>query len=262
MVTAGLDNLAMGNWALDNRDGIAVVTYTRPPRNYLDFASIAELGDLLERVGKESDELKAVMLTGGVDGYFIAHGDLEDLARLGRGEGEDGPPAWRRVTDLVRDIPQPVVAAIDGQAWGAGNELAIACQLRVASQRSHLGNPEVNVGITTGGGGTPRLLRLIGPGLAAEVLLRGRVFKADEALRVGWVNEVLPTEGFVDAAVAWCRKLVELPSEAVYAAKRVLVQSAELSLDEGLALELAEFKQITGNSPAMAARIKQIAAGG
>ena len=251
----------MGNWALENRDGIALLTYTRPPRNYLDFASIAELGDLLEQVGKESDTLKAVLLTGGVDGYFIAHGDLEDLQRLGRGEGQDGPPSWRRVTDLVRDIPQPVVAAIDGQAWGAGNELAIACQLRVASERSHLGNPEVNVGITTGGGGTPRLLRLIGPGLAAEVLLRGRVFRAAEALQVGWVNAVLPVEGFVEAAIDWSRKLVELPSEAVYAAKRVLVQSAELSLDEGLALELDEFKKITGNSPAMDARIRAIADG-
>ncbi|WIX77367.1 enoyl-CoA hydratase/isomerase family protein [Amycolatopsis carbonis] len=251
----------MPNWTVEDRDGVALLTYTRPPRNYLDFASIAELGDRLEELAERSGEVKVVMLTGGVDGYFIAHGDLEDLARLGRGEGQDGPPAWRRVTDLVRDLPQPVVAAIDGQAWGAGNELAIACQLRVASERSHLGNPEVNVGITTGGGGTPRLLRLIGPGLAADVLLRGRLFGAAEALRVGWVNEVLPNEGFVDAAVEWCRKLVELPTNAVYAAKRVLVQSAELSLDEGLALELDEFRNITGNSPEMLARIDQILAG-
>ena len=251
----------MANWTAENRDGVAVLTFTRPPSNYLDFASIRKLGDHLEELAGQSGEARVVMLTGGVDGYFIAHGDLEDLQRLGRGDGDDGPPLWRRVTDLVRDMPQPVVAAVDGQAWGAGNELAIACQLRVASERSHLGNPEVNVGITTGGGGTPRLLRLIGPGLAADVLLRGRVFRADEALRVGWVNEVLPTEGFVDAAVEWCHKLVELPSDAVYAAKRVLVRSAELSLDEGLALELQEFREITGNSPAMDARIRQIAAG-
>jgi enoyl-CoA hydratase/carnithine racemase len=249
----------MTNWTLQNRDGVAVLTYTRPPRNYLDFASIRELGDRLEELAGQSDETKVVMLTGGVDGYFIAHGDLEDLQRLGRGEGDEGPLSWRRVTDLVRDMPQPVVAAIDGQAWGAGNELAIACQLRVASERAHLGNPEVNVGIITGGGGIPRLLRLIGPGLTADVVLRGRVFRAAEALRVGWVNEVLPTEGFVEAAVAWCRKLVELPSSAVYATKRVLVRSAELSLDEGLALELEEFRKITGNSPEMDARIRQLA---
>jgi enoyl-CoA hydratase/carnithine racemase len=87
------------------------------------------------------------------------------------------------------------------------------------------------------------------------------VFRAEEALAVGWVNAVLPTDGFVEAAIGWCRKLVELPTEAVYATKRVLVRSAELSLDDGLALELAEFKQITGNSPAMDARIKAIADG-
>lgn len=168
------------------------------------------------------------MLTGGVDGYSVAHGDLEDLARLGRGEGRDVPPAWRRVTDLVRNLPQPVVAAIDGQSWGAGNELAIACQLHVASERSHVGDPEVNVGITTGGGCAPRLLRLIGLGLGADVLLRGRLVGAAEALRVGWINEVLPNEGFLDAAVEWCRKLLELPTNAVYVAKRVLVRSAEL----------------------------------
>jgi enoyl-CoA hydratase/carnithine racemase len=250
----------MANWTVENRDGVAVLTYNRPPRNYLDFASIGELGDHLEKLASQSDEVKVVMITGGVDGYFIAHGDLGDLQKLGRGEGEEGPPLWRRVTDLVRDMPQPVVAAIDGQAWGAGNELAIACQLRVASERSHLGNPEVNVGIITGGGGIPRLLRLIGPGLTADVVLRGRVFLAAEALKVGWLNEVLPTEGFVDAATAWCRKLVDLPSAAVYATKKVLVQSQELSLNEGLDLELAEFKKITGNSPEMDARIRQIAA--
>jgi enoyl-CoA hydratase/carnithine racemase len=190
----------MSTWTVTQHGGVAKLTFTRPPRNFLDFASMIELGDRLEELAEQSEQVKVIMLTGGVDGYFVAQGDMADLQRAGRGEAPEGIPSWLRLTGLLRDMPQPTVAAVDGQAWGGGNELALACQLRIGSTRAHLGNPEVKVGIIPGGGGSQRLPRLIGAGFAADAVLRGRVFSADEALRLGWLNAVLPVDGFVDSA--------------------------------------------------------------
>ncbi|MFE3033005.1 enoyl-CoA hydratase/isomerase family protein [Streptomyces canus] len=239
----------MSNWSVKQFGEVAVLTFIRPPRNIIDFASIIELGDRLEELAEQSDQVKVVMLAGGVDGYFVAHGDMADLQRAGRGEAPEGIPSWLRLTGLLRDMPQPTVAAVDGQAWGGGNELALACQLRIGSERAHLGNPEVRVGIVPGGGGSQRLPRLIGRGFAADAILRGRVFSADEALRLGWLNAVLPVDGFVDAAIAWCQEMADLPSKGLFAAKKVLVQGLELPLQQGLELEIAEFLNIVGTSP-------------
>lgn len=246
----------MSNWSVKQHGGVAVLTFTRPPRNYFDFASMTELGDQLEELAGQSDQTQVVMLTGGVDGYFIAHGDLADLQRAGRGEAPEGMASWLRLTGLLRDMPQPTVAAIDGQAWGAGNELALACQLRIGSERAHLANPEIRIGIIPGGGGSQRLPRLIGAGFAADAILRGRIFTADEALRLGWLNAVLPTDGFVDAAAAWCQEMADLPAAALFASKKVLVQGLELPLEQGIDLEIAEFLDIVGSSPEMDERIR------
>lgn len=239
----------MNNWSLEVHGGVAKLTFTRPPRNFLDFASMAELGDRLEELAEQSEQVKVVMLTGGVDGYFVSQGDLVDLQRAGRGEAPEGIPTWLRLTALLRDIPQPTIAAVDGQAWGGGNELALACQLRIGSERAHFRNPEVKIGIIPGGGGSQRLPRLIGPGFAADAILRGRAFSAEEALRLGWVNAVLPVDGFVEAAVAWCQEMADQPSAGLFAAKKVFVQGLELPLEQGIKLETEEFLRIVGTSP-------------
>src|SRR3954452_18670645 len=105
----------MDNWTMRPFDQVALLTFTRPPRNYFDFASMEQLADQLEALVAQSARYSVVMLTGGVDGYFVAHGDLADLQRAGRGEAPDGMKTWLRLTGLLRDMPQPVVAAIDGQ---------------------------------------------------------------------------------------------------------------------------------------------------
>ena len=244
-------------WSCVVRDRVAVLTFTRPPKNYLDFGSIAELGDLMESLAQQSTEVSVVMLTGGVDGYFIAHGDLSDLQKAGRGEAPGGMESWLKLTDLIRDMPQPVVAAIDGQAWGAGNELAMACQLRVGSTRAHLGNPEVKIGIIPGGGGSQRLPRLVGAGPAADAILRGRVFRAEEALALGWLNAVLPAEGFVEAATSWCQQMAAFPKGALYASKKVLVKGLELPLTDGIKMEIEEFLKLVGTSKEVQALIEK-----
>ena len=173
-----------------------MLTFTRPPSNWISIAAMTELADALHEIAGRTSDVTVVVLTGGVDGYFIAHADLDDLASLGRGESVEGDPrAWRRALSTLESMPQPTVAAIDGQAWGGGCETALACTVRLGSERAHLGQPEVTVGLIPGAGGTQRLPRIAGPAVGAELCTIGRVLDADEALRVGLLNAVLPTDG-------------------------------------------------------------------
>jgi enoyl-CoA hydratase len=238
-------------WSESRHGRVAVLTFRRPPRNWMSVRSMTELVAHLTRLAEATDEVTVVMLTGGVDGYFIAHADLDDLAKLSRGEDVGGDlSSWVRALDLLETMPQPTVAAIDGQAWGGGCETALACTLRVGSDRAHLGQPEVSVGIIPGAGGTQRLPRLVGSALGAELCLSGRILQADEAHRIGLLNEVLPAEGFEAAAIAWCERIARNPAAAVFAAKRAVVQGLRLSLAEGLSLEGRLFTELNASEDA------------
>jgi enoyl-CoA hydratase len=243
----------MSTWSLEIDDRTAVLTFTRPPANWMDFVSMTELAEHLEALAARTDEVTVVMLAGGVDGYFIAHADLDDLARIAAGELPPGDPrAWTRALALLESMPQPTVAAIDGQAWGGGCETALACTMRVASPRAHLGQPEVAVGIIPGAGGTQRLPRLVGSAIGAELCLSGRIVGSDEAKRIGLVNEVLTDEPFVDAARDWCGRIARHSPGAVFAAKRAVVEGLALPLAEGLALEGRAFLEINASADARA----------
>jgi enoyl-CoA hydratase len=227
----------MQHWLLERRGDVALATFTRPPRNLMSMAAMGELERLATDVAADSS-CAVLVLTGGIDGYFVAHADLDDLARIGRGEPVEGDPgSWHRTLALLESMPQPVVAAIDGQAWGGGCELGLACTLRLASDRAHFGQPEVSVGIIPGAGGTQRLPRLVGAGRAAELVLSARILDAAEALRIGLVEAVLPADGFVDRVLAWVQPIASKPRSAVFAAKRALVDGLRLPLEDGLRLE-------------------------
>ena len=238
-------------WSVERHDRIAVATFTRPPRNFMSFAAMGELENTLTELAQDQS-VTVVVLTGGVAGYFVAHADLDDLQRIGRGEPVEGDPgSWGRTLTLIEAMPQPVVAAIDGQAWGGGCELALACTMRVASTAAHLGQPEVNVGIIPGAGGTQRLPRLIGAGRAADLILSGRIVDAGEALALGLVNAVLPVEGFLDHALEWAGQVAQRPRSAVVAAKRAIVEGLRLPFDEGLRLEGSLFIQLQAGEEAV-----------
>lgn len=242
----------MPTWTLDQRGATAIASFARPPRNFMSFAAIGELHELLAGLA-ERDDVAVVVLTGGLPGYFVAHADLDDLSRLGRGEAVDGDPRdWGRTLSLVESMPQPVVAGVGGQAWGGGCELALACTLRVAARSAHLAQPEVNIGIIPGAGGTQRLPRLVGPGRAAELVLSGRVVGAEEALAIGLVQAVLPDEGFVDAVVDWLRPIAAKPRFALAAAKRAMVEGLRLPVDEGRRLEARLFAECQARPEALA----------
>jgi enoyl-CoA hydratase len=225
------------DWSVETSDGIAVATFSRPPRNLMSMAAMGELERLLGDIAADAS-VNVLVLTGGVPGYFVAHADLDDLAALGRGEPVEGDPgSWGRAFALLETMPQPVVAAVDGQAWGGGCELCLACTLRVASERAHFGQPEVAVGIIPGGGGTQRLPRLIGAGRAAELVLSARIIDAHEALRIGLVEAVLPNVDFVERALEWVQPMATKPRAALFAAKRAVIDGLRLPLEEGLRLE-------------------------
>jgi enoyl-CoA hydratase len=231
-----------------------VLTFTRPPSNWMSIAAMTELADALDEIAERTSDVTVVVLTGGVDGYFIAHADLEDLASLGLGESVEGDPrAWRRALSTLESMPQPTVAAIDGQAWGGGCETALACTVRLGSERAHLGQPEVTVGLIPGAGGTQRLPRIVGPAVGAELCITGRVLHADEALRVGLLNAVLPTDGFLDHALRWCGQITRNPAAAVFGAKRAVIDGLRLPLDEGLRLESRPFREVNSSPEARAA---------
>jgi enoyl-CoA hydratase len=231
---------------------VGVVTFTRPPSNWMSVAALTELLGVLDDLGARPDDVTVVMLTGGIDGYFVAHADFDDTAAWARGEQPPGEPdAWRKATNLLETMPQPTVAAIDGQAWGGGCELALACTLRVGSQRAHLALPEVSVGVIPGAGGTQRMPRLISPAAAAHIILSGSIVKAEEAHRLGLLNAVLPTEDFVGHAVRWCARITRHPPAAVLAAKRAILEGSHLPLDDGLRLEKTLFDELNRSPEAL-----------
>jgi len=241
----------MPNWTLEAHGKVAVLTFARPPRNLMSMAAMTELARLLEDLAGRGEEFTVVMLTGNVDGYFIAHADLDDLALIAKGEMPEGDPrSWGVATHLLESMPQPTVAAIDGQAWGGGCETALACTMRIGSERAHMGQPEVAIGIIPGSGGTQRLPRLVGAAIGAELCLSGRIVDAHEAKRIGLLNEVLPTEGFVGHAIEWCQRIARHPAAAVFAAKQAVVEGLKLPLEDGLRLEVGLFLEANASDDA------------
>ncbi|MEU8817593.1 enoyl-CoA hydratase/isomerase family protein [Actinoplanes sp. NPDC048796] len=232
-------------WNASERGPVALLTFDNPPDGLMSFAGLLELGDLLETYAEKPADIKLIVLTGGAPGLFINHADLAELAKLGAGtatERERG--AWSRALRLLEEIPQPAIAAIDGLASGGGHELALACTLRVGSPDARLQQPEVPAGFIPGGGGSVRLPRLIGPGLAADVILTGREVGASEALRVGWLSRVFSGSDFLTEVLAWADSIAAAPAPALAAAKKSIVQGSRLPFGAAQAQERELFSGV------------------
>lgn len=224
-------------WSLTHDGAVAIVTFLRPPRNFMSFEALGQLSDLLSPLATRED-VSVILLTSAMPGYFVAHADLDDLAKVARGEPVRGErTAWHTTPQLLEDLPQPVIAAIDGQAWGGGTELSLGCALRIASPRASFGLPEVAVGQIPGAGGTQRLPRLIGTARALDIILSGRKIDANEALAFGLVNAVLPGLDFGAEALAYAKGIARHYREALVSAKRVIVDGIKLPIAEGYLLE-------------------------
>ncbi|MDQ3943991.1 MAG: enoyl-CoA hydratase-related protein [Actinomycetota bacterium] len=226
----------MGELVVTERreDGVELVTLQRPPMNALSAELLAELAEIAEGLGKDSD-LKAVVVTGG-DRVFAAGADIGQL------QGPHGLlDSFRRAFDAVAAIPRPVIAAVAGYALGGGLELALACDLRVASETARLGVPEILLGLFPGAGGTQRLPRLIGPARAKDLLWSGRQVKPDEALAIGLVDKVVPAGAHLDAALEWAETFARGAVLAMGLSKRAVDGGLDTTLARGLDLEAEVF---------------------
>lgn len=215
-------------------DGVEVVTLQRPPMNALSAELLAELAGVAEGLAKDPD-LKAVVVTGG-ERVFAAGADIGQL---------QGPENlignFRRAFDGLAALPRPVIAAIAGYALGGGLELALACDLRVASATARLGVPEILLGLYPAAGGTQRLPRLIGPARTKELIWSGRHVKPDEALAIGLVDKVVPAGEHLGAALEWAGTLARGAVVAMGLAKRAIDGGLDATLAEGLDLEAELF---------------------
>jgi enoyl-CoA hydratase len=227
----GYDNLRVEN------DGqTAIITIAREKAlNALNSQTINELTWALREVDGDQ-RLRAAILTGAGEKSFIAGADIAEMEPLSpveaRGFAERG-----HALGLIGEMAKPVIAAVNGFALGGGCELALACDFVYASEKAKFGQPEVNLGVMAGFGGTQRLARRIGAARAMELLLTGETIGAAEAYRLGLVNAVVPPEGLMDKARATAQKIIEKAPLAVAATKRAVRKAEELPLERGCDLE-------------------------
>jgi enoyl-CoA hydratase len=222
---------------------VAHLELVNPPLNLVTRELTEQLHAALTRLAVAPD-VRAVVLSGRGDRAFCAGSDIGEFEGL-RGRAAEGKLLLEKlVYRQLAELPMPTIAAIEGDALGGGLELALCCDLRVASARARLGMPEVRLAVIPGSGGTQRLPRLVGPGRAKELILTGRILVADEAERIGLVNQVVPPGKAREAADAVAAEISARGPVAVREAKRLIDAASELDLDAGLAAELDASERI------------------
>ena len=231
---------------LDRADGVATLTLNRPEAlNAFNTEQLRLLEQMLTEVAADP-AIRAVVLTGAGERAFAAGADIREMAALSPEGGLAFGRLGHAVTRAVEALPQPVVAAVNGFALGGGCELAIACDIRIASENAVFAQPEVSLGIPPGWGGSQRLPRLVGPGMAAEMILTGRRVAAAEALRIGLVNRVVPLPDLMPAAAELAAAIAANGPVAVRAAKRLTALAFDGDPVVGLETECAVFGSVFG----------------
>ena len=229
------------NLRLERREQVTVLFVNRPQvLNAINRETLGEIGDAARAFVADAEQ-RALVVTGQGEKAFISGADINELAPLGPTAAEEISRFGQGVVELLERSPKPVIAAVNGYAFGGGCELALACHMRLASENAVLGLPEVKLGIIPGYGGTQRLPRLVGPGRALELILSGRNVKADEAERIGLVNRVVPLAQLVDEAVKLAQAILKNGPLAVEAALECVVRGLQLPLDQGLRFESGRF---------------------
>jgi len=238
----------MENVKLEIRDAIAFITIDRPKvLNALNAQTVAEIGETFEQI-RNDDNVRVVILTGGGEKAFVAGADINELATMNPISGKEVAEKGQRVFTAIERFPKPVIAAINGFALGGGCELALACHMRIASDKASLGLPEVTLGIIPGYGGTQRMARLLGKGKALELICSGERIMADEAERIGLVNKVVPADQLLSSAEELARKIAMRGPLAVRAAIEAVMIGSDMPQDAGLVLEATLFGLLASTS--------------
>jgi enoyl-CoA hydratase/carnithine racemase len=224
---------------LEVEGGIGTIRLERPPMNALN----AEMQDALHLAAVEASarrDVSAVILYGG-EKVFAAGADIKEMQTMSYTDMVDRSAALQAAFTAVARIPKPTVAAVTGYALGGGCELALTCDFRVAGDNAKFGQPEVLLGVIPGAGGTQRLSRLIGPSRAKDIIFTGRFVSAEEALRIGLVDEVVAPEDVYAAARRRVERYVGGPAYAIRAAKEAIDRGLEVDLDTGMEIERMQF---------------------
>jgi enoyl-CoA hydratase/carnithine racemase len=229
------------NILLEKKNAIAYVTVNRPKvLNALSLATMEELGVAFQEI-KTDSSIRVAILTGTGEKAFVAGADIGELAKQDAVSGKEYAHRGQAVLDLIENLGKPVIACINGFALGGGCELALACTMRLASDNAKLGQPEVKLGIIPGYGGSQRLPRLVGKGLAMQMVLAGEMITAQEAHRIGLVNEVTTAAELIPRAEEIAAKIIANAPLAVQYAMEAVNKGMEMPLAEGLYLEATLF---------------------
>ena len=238
---ASMPGLNLANVLYETKGAIAYVMINRPKvLNALNTPTWADLRQAFEHARNDT-AVRGVILTGAGDKAFIAGADISELAHVTAVDAERSSRLGQEVLNLIENLGKPVIAAVNGFALGGGCETAMACTMRIAVEAAKFGQPEVALGLIPGGGGTQRLPRLVGKGRALQLILSGDMISAQEAYRMGLVNEIVPASDLIGRAEAILTKIAANAPVAVSFALEATNRGMETSQGEGLLLEAAYF---------------------
>ena len=233
--------MAFENILLEVKNRIATITIDRPQKlNALNWQTMCELRDAFAQI-KDDEAVRGIIVTGAGEKAFVAGADIGELARQTPLQAKDFSLASQEILRQIEHFPKPVIAAVNGFCLGGGNELAMACHMRWASENAKFGQPEVNLGIICGNGGTQRLPRLIGKGRAIELAISGNMIDAEEAYRIGLVNHVVLQAELIAACEHFLQTVFKKGPVAVKLTLEAIGHGLEMPLAEGVAFEASLF---------------------
>lgn len=215
---------------------VGIVTINRPKAlNALNSQVLDDLNEVIDSV--DTDAVRCLILTGAGEKSFVAGADIGEMSTLTKAEGEAFGKKGNDIFRKLETLPIPVIAAVNGFALGGGCEISMSCDIRICSDNAVFGQPEVGLGITPGFGGTQRLARLVGPGMAKQMIYTARNIKSDEALRIGLVNAVYTQEELMPAAKKMAAGIAKNAPIAVRNCKKAINDGLEVTMDEAIVLE-------------------------
>ena len=223
-------------------EGVCIVKINRPTKlNAMNIDVAKEIISTFQQLDKD-DGVKVIVLTGEGDKAFSAGADIEYMSKISADESEVYAKLGQEVTGTIENVSKPTIAAVNGFALGGGCEVAMSCDIRIASENARMGQPEVTIGIPPGWGGTQRLMRIVGVAKAKELVYTGKMIKADEAKEIGLVNNVVPLESLMDEVMSMAKTIASNATLAVRMSKTAINKGRNADLDTGLGVELLAWR--------------------